>query len=93
MRYQVHPMEQNFRTWDNEYKIKRNRYWARLRQAWADYQAADHGPYGEPNMSSFRYFMEKQYGIRVNMVGADIDSSYQIIDDAKHTLFLLKYGN
>lgn len=91
-RYAIHPFEGDFREWDNAYKEKRNRYWARLRKAWEDYQVSDHGPYGEPNLNSFKYFMEKHYGIRVNMVGGDIDSSYQIIDDSKHTLFLLKYG-
>lgn len=92
-RYAVHPAEANFNEWDRAYKEKRNRYWGWLQAAWRDYQEADHGPYGEPNFSSFKYFMEKTYGLRVNMVGSNIDSSYQIIDDSKYTLFLLKYGN
>ncbi len=86
-------MEASFQTWDRNYKEKRNLYWARLRRAWQDYQNGDHGPYGEPNMSSFKYFMERQYGLRVNMVSDNIDGSYQIIDEAKHTMFLLKYGS
>lgn len=92
-RYAVHPMEANFQEWDRDYKEKRNRYWRWLQVAWQDYQEGDHGPYGEPNFSSFKYYMENKYGLRVNMVGSNIDSSYQIIDDTKYTLFLMKYGN
>lgn len=92
-RYAMHPMENNFANWDREQKERRNNYWARLRRAWSDYENKDHGPYGEPNLNSFKYFMEQKYGIRVNMVGSNIDSSYQIMDDTKHTLFLLKYGS
>lgn len=91
-RYSVHPMEQNFHDWNKEYTDRRNEYWRRLRAAWEDYQANELGPYGEPNLNSFRYFMERRYGLRVNMVGGNIDNSYQIIDDKKHTLFVLKYG-
>jgi hypothetical protein len=86
-RYSIHPAEQQFRDWDMANKQKRNAYWSRLQKAFRDYQNTD--PDG--NMNSFRYHMESRYGLRVNMVGADIDSSYQIIDESKHTLFLLKY--
>jgi hypothetical protein len=91
-RYSIHPMEQKFQDWNKEYIERRNDYWRMLRTAWADYQAMDHGPYGEPNFSSFNYFMQRRYGMRVNMTGGNIDSSYQILDDKKHILFLLKYS-
>lgn len=81
-------MEVSFQEWDHAQKERRNRYWARLQRAFKDYQDRN----DDATMSSFRYFMESQYGIRVNMVGTNIDSTYQIIDDSKHTLFLLKYG-
>ena len=91
-RYSIHPMEQKFNDWDKAYIDRRNEYWRMLRAAWADYQANELGPYGEPNLNSFNYFMQRRYGMRVNMVGGNIDSSYQILDDKKHTLFLLKYA-
>lgn len=75
-----------------DYKAKRNEYWRMLKAAWNDYQANDLGPYGEPNFDSFNILMERRYGLRVNMTGGNIDSSYQIIDEKKHTLFLLKYN-
>ncbi len=91
-RYSTHPMEQQFNDWNQSYIERRNHYWRMLRAAWADYQENELGPYGEPNFASFNYFMRRRYGLNVNMVGGNIDSSYQIIDDKKHTLFLLKYG-
>ncbi len=87
-RYSIHPAEKNFQEWDHRQKEIRNRYWGRLQRAFRDYQAKDESA----NMNSFRYYMESQYGLRVNMVGTNIDSSYQIIDESKHTIFLLKYG-
>lgn len=91
-RYSQHPMEKQFNEWNKSYVDRRNEYWRMLRQAWTDYQAMDHGPYGEPNFASFNYFMQKRYGMRVNMTGGNIDNSYQILDDKKHTLFILKYA-
>lgn len=72
---------------------KRNSYWRRLRTAFKDYEENYCHGYYEPNFDTFKRVMEEQYGLRVNMVSGDIDSSYQIIDEAKHTMFLLKYGN
>lgn len=86
-------MVYEYHSWGAEDKARRNEYWRRLRAAWNDYQVSDLGPYGEPNLSSFKYFMERRYGLRVNMVGDNIDNSYQIIDEKKHALFVLKYGS
>lgn len=91
-RYSIHPMEENFRNWDLKQKAKRDEYWRRLRNAYQDYERSDHGPYGEPNFNSFKVFMEKTYGLRVNMTGGDITSTYEVVDEKKHTLFLLKYA-
>ena len=85
-------MEQKFHDWSQDYIERRDRYWRMLRAAWSDYQANELGPYGEPNFASFNYYMERRYGMRVNMTGGNIDSSYQILDDKKHTLFILKYA-
>ena len=88
-RYAVHPMETNFHQWDRDYKEKRNKYWARLRTAFSDYQEKN----DDANFISFKYYMERQYGMRVNMVGDNIGTTYEIVDDTKYTLFLMKYGN
>lgn len=85
-RYAIHPMEQNFQDWNQEYKERRDYYWNMLRRAWNDFDEDD------KTFESFNKFMLSRYGLRVNMVGGNIDSSYQIVDDKKHTMFVLKYG-
>jgi hypothetical protein len=85
-------MEESFRRWDTENKAKRDEYWRRLRLAFKDYENSDHGPYGEPNFASFKYFMERRYGMRVDMTGSNIAGTYQVIDEKKYSLFLLKYA-
>lgn len=88
-RYSVHPMEQNFQEWDKNYKEKRTRYWQRLRTAFTDYTEKD----PSANFNSFRYHMLHKYGMDVNMVGGNIGTTYKVVDESKHTMFLLKYGN
>lgn len=90
--YNIHPMEQNFRNWDLKQKVKRDEYWRRLRNAFSDYENGDHGPYGEPNFNTFACLMENRYGLKVNMTNGNIADTYEIVDEKKHTLFLLKYA-
>lgn len=70
------------------YQERRNAYWAMLRSAYNDYIADS----TDPNFADFNKVMANRYGIRVNMVGGNIDSSFQILDEKKYTLFLLKYS-
>ncbi len=88
-KYSTHPTEASYQEWDRAQKERRNIYWMRLQKAFRDYEERE----VDANMNSFKYYMEKQYGLRVNMVGSNIDSTYQIIDESKHTIFLLKYGS
>ncbi len=82
-------MEAKFTQWDLEEKAKRNRYWARLRTAFSDY--SDIWP--EANFDDFTGWMERQYGLEVNMVGGNITTTYKIVDETKYTMFVLKYGS
>lgn len=88
-RYSTHPMETKFTQWDLEEKAKRNRYWARLRTAFSDY--LDIWP--EATFKDFTGWMERQYGLEVNMVGGNIGTTYKIVDETKYTMFVLKYGS
>ena len=92
-RYAVDSLEQNFREWEIEQRQKRNVYWQRLRLAYKDdTENYCHGYY-EPDFDTFRKIMEEKYGLRVNMLGDNIGNTYEVVDEAKHTMFLLKYGN
>jgi hypothetical protein len=42
--------------------------------------------------SNFPQYLLEEYGIRMKMSADGIDLSYEIIDEKKHTLFLLKFG-
>lgn len=90
-RYAVHPMEQKFQTWDQERKRKRDQYWSMLRKAYKDYEENTCHGYYEPTFEKFNQIMLDKYGVRVNMVAGELDSSFQIVDETKYILFLLKY--
>jgi hypothetical protein len=42
--------------------------------------------------SNFPQYLLEEYGIRMKLAEDGIDLSYEIIDEKKHTLFLLKFG-
>jgi len=42
--------------------------------------------------SNFPQYLLEEYGIKMKLAGDGIDLSYEILDEKKHTLFLLKFG-
>jgi hypothetical protein len=42
--------------------------------------------------SNFPQYLMEEYGIRMKMAADGVDLSYEIVDEKKHTLFLLKFG-
>ena len=63
-------------------KQKRNQHWARLRLARLD----------SPNSDHFIKWLETQHGIQIHMTNDMISDSYAVVDQAKYTMYLLKYG-
>jgi hypothetical protein len=77
-----------------EYKKKRNHYWSMLRSARQDFivltdQAALEYEMGD---DAFYYYLEQNYGLRVELIDGKIAGDYHIVDEKKYLLFLLKYG-
>lgn len=64
-------------------------YFVRLRKVKAEWDQRWKGGYKE---SSFPQYLEETYGIKMRMDHSGIDIDYEIIDEKKHTLFLLKFG-
>lgn len=64
-------------------------YFVRLRRVKAEWDQRWKGGYKE---SSFPQYLEETYGIKMKMDDSGIDIAYDIIDEKKHTLFLLKFG-
>jgi hypothetical protein len=85
-------VEEQFRQWEWARQARRNDYWKMLRMARDEYvELVDRTEHG-PNNESFYYFMQQNYGIKVNLIDGKIDSSYQIVDERKHMLFMMKYA-
>lgn len=46
----------------------------------------------DPVRLEFQDYLRYEYGIQMKMDDSGIDIAYDIIDEKKHTLFLLKFG-
>lgn len=64
-------------------------YFVRLRKVKAEWDQRWKAGYHESN---FPQYLEETYGIKMKMDDSGIDIAYDIIDEKKHTLFLLKFG-
>ena len=68
-------------------------YYIRLRRAKAEYDSlAEAVPVGQGFLTFYDYVKE-YYGIKMIMEGDEIGLHYTIIDERKHTMFLLKFGS
>lgn len=76
--------------WDREHKRRRMEHWHRLRRAKEDY----YGVYDRlvETTPDFYYHLQNQHGIKIDF-GSDgnIRDTYEVIDERKYMLFLLKY--
>jgi hypothetical protein len=71
--------------------VKRNRYWASLKDMRSDFMKANTGPVGTTSMSFYSWVADK-YGIQVLEEGGMILGRYNIVDDSKYLVYWLKYG-
>jgi len=68
-------------------------YYIRLRRVKEEYdRLAEAVPVGQGFLTFYDYVKE-YYGIKMIMEGDEIGLSYDIIDQTKHTIFLLKFGS
>lgn len=65
-------------------------YAIRLRSVKSEWDDRWNSGYRESN---FPQYLLEEYGIKMKLAGDGIDLSYEIIDEKKHTLFLLKFGS
>jgi len=71
-------MEQRKKRWD---------YWAALKLVRKEYMAQNK----EFDAYDFEDYLVGQYGIKMNIVNGNITDGYEIIDEKKYLLFLLKF--
>ena len=75
---------------DNPTPKDRNKYWALLRVAQAEFVRLTHGTeYG--TQSDFEYFLERNYGIAPIMDNGQYTGSYNIVDDKRFLLIKIKH--
>ena len=89
------PVEQQYLRWEVERQQKRNTYWLMLKRARNEYyDLANQAPADvDCSDSAFYYYMQRNYGVKVNLVDGRIDASYQIVDEKRHMLFLMKFAS
>ena len=70
-----------------EQRINRWKYWTALKAVRNEYMESkkDFDAY------EFEEYLEKHYGIRMNLVSGNITDGYQVIDEKKFLIFLLKF--
>jgi hypothetical protein len=72
-----------------EYINKRKKYWETLRKIREEYTEAKGNQAFEG--TEFELFMEEKYGIRLVYYEGNIAGTYEIIDEQKHLIYLLKF--
>jgi hypothetical protein len=81
-------MTETFRAWDADKKKMRFVYWRALRGAAKEYYAT----VGGPDPDGLGPYLLEHYGLRMNLTtGQMITGEYQIVDDEKYLVFILKF--
>ena len=70
---------------------KRYEYWSRLKKAYADYEYNHNGDVYETDLRSFDRWMQQHWGVAITIVDSHFGSTYQVVDEKKYMLFMLKY--
>lgn len=71
--------------------VKRNRYWASLRDMRSEFMGLDQGNFSHSDKQFYEWVKDK-YGIEVLEEGGMIMGRYNIVDDSKYLVYWLKYG-
>ena len=83
------PIEfEDFDPQDPDIEFRKNRwdYWNILRKIRAE--AVDNMPDGQFDFSEY---VEKNYGIKIRIVGGNITDKFDIVDEKLYTYFMLKW--
>ena len=70
-----------------EQRKKRWDYWAALKLVRKEYMAQNK----EFDAYDFEDYLIGQYGIRMNIINGNITDGYEIVDEKKYLIFLLKF--
>lgn len=70
---------------------RRNRweYWAALKKIRTEFMISAKN--GQFDAYAFEDYVEEQYGIKMNLLDGNFTDGYQIMDEQKYIVFLLKF--
>lgn len=74
-----------------DFRKKRWEYWDILKKIRAEYMETLDALAGQFDAYEFEDYVEKNYGIKMNIVSGNITDKYEIVDEKLHTYFLLKW--
>jgi hypothetical protein len=83
------PQIQDYDDDDPLIKQRKNRwnYWEALKKVRKEYM----GQNKEFDAYDFEDYLVGQYGLKMNIVGGNITDGYEIVDEKKYLIFLLKF--
>jgi hypothetical protein len=83
------PQIQDYDDDDPEIDKRRNRwnYWEALKKVRKEYMEQNR----EFDAYDFEDYLIGQYGVRMNIVNGNITDGYEIVDEKKYLIFLLKF--
>jgi len=70
-----------------EQRKKRWDYWAALKVVRKEYMSQNK----EFDAYDFEDYLIGQYGLKMNIVGGNITDGYEVVDEKKYLIFLLKF--
>ena len=70
-----------------DFRKRRWDYWAALKVVRKEYMEQNK----EFDAYDFEDYLVGQYGLRMNIVGGNITDGYEIVDEKKYLIFLLKF--
>jgi len=83
------PQIQDYDDDDPEIDKRKNRwnYWEALKKVRKEYMAQNK----EFDAYDFEDYLTGQYGLKMNIVNGNITDGYEIVDEKKYLIFLLKF--
>ena len=83
------PQIQDYDDGDPNIDQRRNRwnYWEALKKVRKEYMAQNK----EFDAYDFEDYLTGQYGLKMNIVNGNITDGYEIVDEKKYLIFLLKF--
>jgi hypothetical protein len=75
-----------------EFRKKRFRYWELLKKVRKEYMETLDVLTGQFDAYDFEEYVENNYGFKLNTMDGNITDKFEIVDEKKYIIFILKFG-